>query len=170
MMTPATETEAPRAVVTEYFDALAAQDLDRAVATWKPGSADRLYGFADMVAPDGIRDYFAGMFAAIPDFRLEVQSMVAEGDQVAVHWRASGTFDGEGTFEGLAPNGRRVELRGLDLLTVEDGKIVSNDAYTNGMEFARQVGALPARDSAPERAMAAAFNAKTALEKRLRRG
>jgi predicted ester cyclase len=166
MMTPKTETA--RDVVTEYFDALIAQDLDRAVATWKPGSLDRLYGFADMVAPDGIRDYFADIFAAIPDFRLEVRSTVAEGDQVAVHWRASGTFDGDRKFQGLAPNGRPVELEGLDLLTVEDGKIVSNHAYTNGMEFARQVGALPAQDSAPEKAMAAAFNAKTALEKRLR--
>jgi predicted ester cyclase len=166
MMTPKTETA--REVVTEYFDALAAQDLDRAVATWKPGGQDRLYGFADMAAPDGIRDYFGALFAAMPDFRLEVSSIVAEGDQVAVHWRASGTFDGTGKFEGLVPNGRHVELHGLDLLTVEDSKIVSNYAYTNGMEFARQVGALPAQDSPPERAMAAAFNAKTALEKRLR--
>jgi predicted ester cyclase len=164
------ETQAAREVVTEYFDALAAQDLDRAVATWKVGGQDRLYGFTDMTAPDGIRDYFGNMFAAIPDFRLEVHSMVAEGNSVAVHWRASGTFNGEGKFEGLAPNGRPVELHGLDLLTVEDGKIVDNHAYTNGMEFARQVGALPARDSAQERAMAAAFNAKTAIEKRLRGG
>jgi predicted ester cyclase len=164
----ASKAETPRAVVTEYFDALAEQDLDRAVATWKPGSMDRLYGFADMVAPDGIRDYFSSMFAAIPDFRLEVQSIVREGDQVAVHWRASGTFDGDRKFQGLDPNGRRVELQGLDLLTVEEGRIVSNYAYTNGMEFARQVGALPPQDSGAERAMAAAFNAKTALAKRLR--
>jgi predicted ester cyclase len=157
-----------REVVREYFDALMDQDLDRAVATWKPGSRDHLYGFADMIAPDGIRDYFGSLFAAVPDFRLEVQSMVAEGDQVAVHWRAGGTFDGTQKFQGLVPNGRHIELQGLDLLTVEDGKIVSNYAYTNGMEFARQVGALPPQDSGPEKAMAAAFNAKTAVEKRLR--
>jgi predicted ester cyclase len=160
--------DAAREVVREYFDALMAKDLDRAVATWKPGSQDRLYGFADMVAPHGIRDYFAGIFGAIPDFVLEVNSMVAEGDQVAVHWRASGTFNGTQRFQGLVPNGRRVELEGLDLLTVSDGEIVSNQAYTNGMEFARQVGALPPQDSGPERAMAAAFNAKTAIEKRIR--
>jgi predicted ester cyclase len=157
-----------REVVKEYFDALLAKDLDRAVATWEPGSQDRLYGFADLVAPHGIRDYFAGIFGAIPDFKIEVDSIVAEGDQVAVHWHAAGTFDGTRKFQGLVPNGRRVELEGLDLLTVEEGKIVSNHAYTNGMEFARQVGALPPQDSGPEKAMAAAFNAKTAVEKRLR--
>jgi|SRR3954451_4963776 len=157
-----------REVVREYFDAMLEKDLDRAVATWKPGSEDRIYGFAALVAPHGIRDYFGSMFAAIPDFKLEVDSMVAEGDQVAVHWHAAGTFDGARKFQGLVPNGRRVELEGLDLLTVADGKIVSNHAYTNGMEFARQVGALPPQDSGPERAMAAAFNAKTAIEKKIR--
>jgi steroid delta-isomerase-like uncharacterized protein len=157
-----------REVVREYFDALAERDLDRAVATWKPGAHDRLYGFADMVAPHGIRDYFGSMFAAIPDFRIEVDSMVAENDRVAVRWHAAGTFDGAQKFQGLVPNGRRVELEGIDLFTVTDGKIVANDAYTNGMEFARQVGALPPQDSGPERAMAAAFNAKTAIEKKLR--
>jgi predicted ester cyclase len=166
MMTP--ETQTAREVVTEYFDALREQDLPRAVATWKPGAVDRLYGFADMVAPDGIRDYFAELLGAVPDFRLEVRSMVAEGDQVAVHWRASGTFNGETKFQGFAPNGRPLELEGLDLLTVADGKIVSNYAYTNGMEFARQVGAMPPQDSGAENAMAAVFNAKTAIEKRLR--
>lgn len=164
------KTQTAREVVTEYFDAIRAQDLDRAVATWKPGSLDRLHGFADLVAPEGISDYFGGIFKAVPDFRLEVVSMVAEGDDVAVRWRATGTFDGTGTFEGLAPNGRSVELEGLDLLTVKEGEIVANEAYTNGMEFARQVGALPPQGSAAEKAMAAAFNAKTAVVKRLRRG
>lgn len=164
-----TETETAREVVSEYFDALRDQDLHRATATWKPGSPDRLYGFGELIAPEGIRDYFATIFAAVPDWRFEVLDMVAEGDQVAVRWRAAGTFSGKGKFQGLAPNGRPIELEGADVLTVEDGKIVSNHAYTNGIVFAQQVGALPAPGSAQERAMAAAFNAKTALAERFRR-
>lgn len=164
-----TETEQARGVVTEYFAAIREQDMDRAVAQWKPGSVDRLYGFGDLIAPDGIRDWFNNLFAAVPDFRLEVTAMVAEGNRVAVHWHATGTFDGTEAFQGFSPNGRRVELEGADVLRVEDGKIVRNDAYTNGMEFGRQIGALPQMGSPQERAMAAAFNAKTALVRRLRR-
>ena len=164
-----TETETAREVVTEYFDALAEQDLDRAVATWKPGCIDHLSGFDDLVAPDGIREYFGMLFAAVPDWRFVVLSMIAEGDQVAVHWHARGTFSGTGKFQGFAPNGKPVDLSGADVLRVEDGKIVSNHAYTNGMVFAQQIGVLPPRGSAAERAMASAFNAKTALAKRLSR-
>jgi predicted ester cyclase len=163
-----TRTETAREVVTEYFDALAEQDLDRAVATWKPGSIDCLHGVEDLVAPEGIRDYFRTLFAAVPDWRFEVLDLLAEGDQVAVRWRASGTFDGTGRFFGFTPNGRSIELEGADVLTVEDGKIVSNYAYTNGMVFAQQVGALPDPDSPQGRAMSGLFNVKTAIAKRLR--
>jgi predicted ester cyclase len=163
------QTDTAREVVTEYFDALREQDLDRAVATWKPGSIDVLHGVADLVAPDGIRQYFSNLFAAVPDFRFEVLDMVAEGDQVAVRWRTEGSFSGTGDVLGFAPNGRPVELEGLDILTVEEGKIVSNFAYVNGMVFAQQIGALPNPDSAQGRAMAGLFNAKTAIAKRLGR-
>ena len=164
-----TETETAREVAMEYFDALGDQDLDRAVATWKPGSIDRLFGVGDLVAPDGIRDYIATIFDAVPDYRFDVLDVVAEGAQVAVRWRAAGTFSGVGAVQGLKPNGRSIELEGADVLTVEDGKIVSNQAYTNAMVFAQQVGALPSSGSVQERAMAAAFNAKTAIAKRFRR-
>jgi predicted ester cyclase len=164
-----TDTQTAREVVAEYFDALAARDPDRAVESWRPGAVDELFGFGEMIAPDGIRDYFAGLFAAIPDWRFEVLDTVAEGDQVAVHWRATGTFTGEGRLEGFVANGRSVDMRGLDILTVEDGKIVKNFAYTNAMELARQIGAMPPSGSAQEKAMASIFNAKTALTKRLRR-
>ena len=168
-MATTTESETAREVVTEYFDALREQDLDRAVATWKPGSKDVLHGVADLVAPDGIRSYFSNLFAAVPDFRLEVLDMVAEGNQVGVRWRTDGSFSGTGDVLGFAPNGRPIELEGADVLTVEDGKIVSNHAYTNGMVFAQQIGALPTPDSAQGRAMSGVFNAKTAIAKRLRR-
>lgn len=163
-----TETETAREVVSEYFDALGDRDPERAVKTWKPGSIDDFFGIGEMVAPDDIRDYFANLFAAIPDWQFEVLDMIAEGDKVAVHWRARGTFTGTEKLEGFVPNGRSLDLRGLDILTVEDGKIVANFAYTNAMELARQIGALPPSGSGQEKAMAAAFNAKTALVRRLR--
>ena len=166
----ATETKTAREVVTEYFDALNEHDLDRATATWKPGSLDRIDGFDDLVAPDGIRDYFGNFFAAVPDFHFEELSYIAEGDAVAVHWHMRGTFSGTAKFQGFTPNGKELEMHGTDVFQVEDGKIISNHAYTNGLVFARQIGAFPPAGSAGERAMATMFNVKTALAKRLGRG
>jgi len=156
-------------VATAYFEAIAAKDRDAMVEVWAPGGVDHFYGMADLPAPDGIRQFFSEVFAAIPDFSMSVTDMVAYGDKAAVRWTATGTFNGKGRFQGIAPTGARVSLEGLDLFTIEDGLIQENFAYTNGMEMARQMGIMPPLGSAQDRAMLGAMNAKTAAAARLRK-
>ena len=156
-------------VVTDYFEALRRRDLDAAVACWRPGGIDRLYGMADLRVPDDLRQWFGNLFAAFPDFEMVIADKIAEGDRAAVRWTATGTFTGEARFEGMAANGASIDLEGLDLLTVSDGLITANHAYTNGMQLARELGALPATGSAQEKAMLGMFNLRTAIGSRLRR-
>ena len=80
-----------------------------------------------------------------------------------VQWRFTGTFAGPGHFAGIAPTGNPIDLEGFDLLTVRDGLIHTNDAFTDSMTFARQIGMMPPQDSAAEQRMIQAFNAKTRL-------
>jgi hypothetical protein len=85
-----------------------------------------------------------------------------------VRWHATGTFNGSTNFEGLAPNGSRVNVQGCDVLTVREGRIQHNDAYMNGAEMMRQLGVLPPMGSPPEKALTAVLNLKTRLLQRLR--
>jgi len=156
-------------IARTYFDAVSAHDLDAMAQLWEPGGVDVLHGLAELEAPDGIRAWFGGLFAAMPDFRLEVLDVVAGEERAAVRWRATGTFDGSGRFEGMRPTGARVVLSGCDMLTIHDGKIHRNDAYLNGAEMARQLGALPPAGSRRERAMLALLNLRTRLAPRRRR-
>ena len=149
-------------VATAYFDAIKARDVDAMAAVWKPGSIDHFYGMAELRVPEDLRAWFGNLFRAFPDFAMEVADMVAYGDKAAVRWTATGTFTGPGKFEGLTATGSRVELEGLDLLTISDGLIVENRAYTNAMEMARQMGAMPPAGSVGEKAMFGAVNARTA--------
>jgi predicted ester cyclase len=166
----ATESGTDTASVTRsYFDAIARHDLDRMVAVWEPGSTDNLVGMAEVAVPAGLREWFGGIFAAFPDFGLEILDLVVEGESAAVRWRANGTFSGPGRFEGLAPTGASIEITGFDLLTVVDGKVRHNEAYLNAAELARQLGALPPAGSVQERAMTALLNLKTGITGRLRR-
>ena len=153
----------PATVARTYFDAVTARDLDAMVAPWEPGSPDVIHGIVEMRVPEDLRSWFGDLFAAFPDFTFEVLNVVATGEKAAVRWHATGTFDGSAPFEGLLPNGAKIDLEGCDVLTVRDGLIVRNDAYMNGAEMARQLGALPAAGSAPEKAMTAALNLKTRL-------
>ena len=149
------------AVARAYFEAVAARDLDAMAACWEPGSPDVLHGVAELTVPADLRAWFGALFAAFPDFRFEIVEVIAGGEKAAVHWHATGTFDGSGRFEGLVPNGAGIDLQGCDLVTVRDAKIVRNDAFLNGAEMARQLGALPPAGSAPEKVMTGVLNART---------
>jgi uncharacterized protein (TIGR02246 family) len=157
-----------RRVAETYFAALAARDLDAMAACWAPDGVDNLVGQAEAHGPEGVRAFFAELFQAIPDFALAVDEMVVEGDRAAVLWRASGTFAGDASYQGVAPTGGRVELSGLDLLRVSgDGLITRNDAFPDGMGFARQIGMLPGRGTGSEERVLRAFNARTRAARRL---
>ena len=60
---------------------------------------------------------------AFPDLQMSVQQMIAEADKVAVLWTFQGTHTGSG-YAGLPPTGTRVEVRGITIWRIVDGRIV----------------------------------------------
>ena len=83
-----------------------------------------------------MREFIGELLGAIPDLRCEVVATTSEGERCAVQWRLTGTFAGPGTFAAWRPPATRSTLEGFDLLTVRDGLIQSNDAFTDTMTFA----------------------------------
>lgn len=156
--TPADTAEVAR----KYFDAVARADPYDMAKCWTADGIDHIAPVGDLRGPEEVRDFFTGLFAAIPDMKFDVTSLISEENRAAVHWRAGGTFCGA-PFQNIDPTGTRIELEGIDLLTVEDGLIKRNDAYYDGTQFARQIGLLPERDSAAERRMASLFNLRTRI-------
>ena len=150
-------------VARRYFEAIDAHDLDAAVALWAEGGRENVRGQVDTFAPEGVRQFIGGLLGALPDLRMEVVSTTTEGERCGVQWRLRGTFAGPASFAGVAPTGDPVVLEGFDLLTVRDGAIQANDAFSDSMTFARQIGMMPGQGSAAETGMLGAFNARTRL-------
>ena len=147
-----------------YFDAVAARDPEAMASHWSPDGVEDLVAERVLRGPDEIAGFFRELFAAMPDLETTVQRVVADDSHAVVEWREAGTFTGA-PFQGIEPNGRRIELRGMDILEVKDKKILSNTAYYDGAAVPRQLGMLPPQDSGAERAMKAAFNATTRVRK-----
>ena len=156
-------------VARSYFERLDAHDVDGAVALFAPGGRDVLHGMMDATAPDGVREFFGGVLAAVPDARFTVMATTTEGDRCVVQWQMRGTFAGA-PFQGLAATGARLELDGCDAVTVVDGRITEIEAYMDGMTFARQAGTLPPAGSPQEARMQRALNARTRLAHRMHAG
>jgi steroid delta-isomerase-like uncharacterized protein len=162
-----TETKigSAEAVARAYFDALAARDARKMASHWDPQGVEDIVPFGIFRGPDEVQGFFDELFTAIPDAEATVENVVADEERgvVAVQWRQRGTFSG-GPIQGIGAVGKHVELRGLDLLEIKDGKIVRNTAYADGLSFARQVGLVPPQGSGAEKAMFGAFNGLTKLK------
>ena len=79
------------------------------------------------------RQYVAATYAAFPDLDLVPGDMIAEGDKVVVHWTLHGTH--QGACLGIAPTGKRVELRGISIYRIADGKIAESTIYRERMDL-----------------------------------
>jgi steroid delta-isomerase-like uncharacterized protein len=157
----------PAEVARAGFDAVIAHDVDGILENWAPDGIQDWVALGVFRGHDEIRDLFTQVFASTPDLEMTVERIVADDETACVQWRSVGTFTGE-PFIGIEPTGGRIELRGVDVMEIDDGKIVRNAVYYDGAAFARGVGMLPAQDSGAERAMYAAFNAATRLRRAIR--
>jgi steroid delta-isomerase-like uncharacterized protein len=152
------------------FDAINKREWNRAPEFWGPETVDHFLPVGVFQGTEAIRRYFEEMTAAVPDFKLDVQNIVADGATSVVQWRVTGTFD-SAPFMGIEPTGKRIDMPGVDVIDWnDDGTIKHNTIYYDGAEFARQIGMLPPRDSSADRAMMTMFNGATKLRKRLRAG
>jgi predicted ester cyclase len=95
------------------------------------------------VAPgaEGIRQQFNGFRAAFPDFRATILDQVAEGDRVVTRKVFHGTH--HGSFQGIQPTGREVEINLIDIVRVADGQIVEHWNCVDRLGLLAQLGALP---------------------------
>jgi ketosteroid isomerase-like protein len=99
-------------------------DLDRIMAHFAddavfegPRGAEA-YG-TRVVGSDAVRQAFAARFSGIPDVRYRQDEHFVDGDRGASEWTLSGT----------TTDGQRIEVRGCDLWTFRDGKVVKKDSF-----------------------------------------
>jgi steroid delta-isomerase-like uncharacterized protein len=131
--------------------------LDRYVELYNEGELDacmELYAEdAVQLMHDGtfeglseIHERLARDLIAFPDAKYTVASFVEQGDSFADEWTFTGTNTGpfrlpDGTE--VPATGGSVEIRGMELVQVRDGKIVTDNLYYDNMAVLAQLGLIP---------------------------
>jgi steroid delta-isomerase-like uncharacterized protein len=162
------EHRTPAQVAEAALASFATRDPDLVAANAHPDAVDDVVAIGEFRGRAAIREFYEEMFEAFPDFEIRPERIIADDAGAAVRWIATGTFDGK-PFQGIQPTGRRIELPGVDYMEISDGLIRRNTIFYDGASFARDIGMLPARDSAGERALLAVFNVRVKLRSLLRR-
>lgn len=90
----------------------------------------------------GTKTAIALFLRAIPDLRISIEDVVAEGDRVAIRYTSRGTQ--RGPFGPLPATGRRVMISSYLIARIADGKIVEMWGLDDQLGLLQQLGVLPA--------------------------
>ncbi len=92
--------------------------------------------------PEGVKELIGAYRSAFPDLHFETGEMFSSGDgRVAHRWTMTGTHEGE--MMGVQPTGKKVEVMGVEINHVGDGRISASYTLSDAMGLARQLGLTP---------------------------
>lgn len=104
------------------------------------------------VAPGGINhtvpagmpqdaNQFLGLYLnAIPDGKVTVEDLMADGDRVVARVSFSGTH--QGAFRGIHPTGKQITVMGINIFRIANGKLVEHWGLTDRLSVLQQLGVV----------------------------
>ena len=133
--------EENKAIARRGYEAINQNNLDALDEVVAPDITDHDPAPGQAPGLEGVKQWFSSMHTAFPDFRMNVEDMIAEGDKVVARVRLSGTHQGE--FMGIDATGNRVTITGIDILRVNaDGKIVEHWGNFDDLGMMQQLGVM----------------------------
>jgi len=131
-------TEENKDIVRRYQEAYNTADYD---------ALDDLVA-ADVLTPNMISSMPRGLEGAklvhqktligMPDYYTTIEDLIAEGDKVVARLSMTGTYTGD--FYGIPPTGRRVNLTGIFIARIANGKIVEHWGEEDGVKVIKELG------------------------------
>tara|TARA_R110000868_G_scaffold194336_10_gene439752 strand:+ start:116 stop:988 length:873 start_codon:yes stop_codon:yes gene_type:complete len=98
----------------------------------------------NIVGIKGFKDYYQNYLTGFSDIKFTIVDVFGQGDKIVKHWNFKGTHTGE--FFGIPATGKSVNVEGVTLVKMKDGKIAQEQDFMDNMLFMQQLGIL----SSPE--------------------
>lgn len=93
---------------------------------------------------EGFKQFLTDFFNAFPDWRANIEHIVAENNLVVVFLNGTGTHKEK--FHGISPTNKPVNIRSADLYRIEDGIITGHWDVVDQLNLLKQTGALLSED------------------------
>ena len=126
-------------------------------STYELINAGDIAGFGDLVAADfvehqgvadfpatkeGTLDFFRALLTSFPDFRMNVEDLIADGDKTVARVRVMGTHQGQ--FMGVPPTGTGVEVELIDIMRFDGaGLVCEHWGVADMLSLMQQLGVVP---------------------------
>ena len=100
------------------------------------------HGYSSRIRPgvQGLREHYTALLKGLPDLRIEVEDVIAEGEKVAHRFTFFGTHRGE--FLGVPATGKQISASGMQINLFSGGKCVEVWSVHDSYRFLAQIGAV----------------------------
>jgi steroid delta-isomerase-like uncharacterized protein len=139
--------ETNKALVRREFEEMFSKggDLDTAGEYYAPNYVLHEPTSGEVRGREAARQFAAAYREAFPDLQTEIEDQVAEGDKVVSRFSGRGTHLGETEDFGPA-TGNPIEITGITIDRVADGKIVEEWTNFDALGLLQQIGLIPEAD------------------------
>jgi steroid delta-isomerase-like uncharacterized protein len=131
--------ERREAIVREHVDAENRHDVEATIATF-----DRPRYEVNGELSDGetaVRELLQGLMDGFPDFQVETRKIHHADDAVIGEARITGTHSG--SFAGIPPTEKPIDVRMAAIFEFEDDRLLCEKVYYDIATILRQIGILP---------------------------
>ena len=90
---------------------------------------------------EGVKQFFAMLATAFPDFRMNVEDVIVEGDKGVGRSTLTGTHQGD--FMGIPATNRSINLTVIDIFRVDNGRVAEHWGAMDSGAMMEQLGVAP---------------------------
>ena len=91
--------------------------------------------------PESMKNHIKHWLVAVPDMQFTAHQVIADEEHFVIHWSAVGT--NLSPFMGIPATGKPVNLLGMTISQIKDGKITLNQTIVDSLGFLQQLEVLP---------------------------
>lgn len=144
----------------DFLNAQIKKDIKMYTATWdeiiNKGNLDLFNGTnfdkditlvmspENVVGIENVKAFYANYVNGFSNIEFTIIDVFGQDDKIVKHWRFKGKHTGD--FFGIPATGKSVELDGVTLVKMKNGKIAQEQDFMDNMVFMQQLGLV----SSPE--------------------
>jgi len=131
-----------KALARRAYAIMSGGDLDELDELMVPGFIDHDPDPHQAPGAEGVKEVFRRMRSGFPDMKLTPEAIYTDGDTVIARVRVTGTHKGE--YFGIPPTGKSIDITGIDIVRLEEGKAVERWGVFDALNLMQQLGQVPA--------------------------
>ncbi len=134
-------TEENKAIVRRFYEAFEANDQATLNELLAPDLVAYSHGAPGPQSREVHLQGISGWNASF-ETHFTVEEQIAEGDKVATRVTMRAIHNG-GEFQGIPPTGKQIEVGGITIERIKDGKIVERRVSSDWLGMLQQLGLVP---------------------------